>query len=348
MVAVRAQNADSFLAAPERGVGAVLLFGTDAGLVAERAQRLAQAQVARETPPGEIVRLDEPELDQDPDRLAVELLTVPMFGGRKIVRTAAGRRVNAQTLKPLLEGAPFSGFLIVEAGNLRPDDALRNLFEKSPRAAGVPCYPDDVRDLSGMIDEIVGAAGLTIAPEARQQLAARLGADRGLSRSEVDKLVLYAAGKGTIEIEDIEAIVGDAAEQAMDRLVNAAALGNGGSAVIECDRAVAAGESPQAIIAAMQRHFMRLHRTRAAMDQGRTLDDLIRQMRPPLHFKQRQAFETQCRRWTSARLQAALSLIAMAAKAARLNPALETALAERLMLDLVSLSADPRATGARR
>lgn len=337
MVAVRAQHADSFLAAPERNITAVLLFGTDPGLVTERAQRLARRLAELENPPGEIVRLDEIDLDQDPDRLAVELLTVPMFGGRKIVRVATGRRVTTQTIKPLLEGTALSGFLIVEAGNLRPDDALRGLFEKSARAAGVPCYADDARDLGGMIDEILEAEGMTIAPEARQLLVTRLGADRGLSRSEVDKLVLYARSKHTIDLEDVDAIVGDAAEQAMDRLTNAAGLGEARAAVIECDRAVAAGESPQALIAAIQRHFVRLHRTRIAVEQGRTLDDIIRQMRPPLHFKQRQAFETQCRRWTAARLQAALSLIATAARAARLNPGLEVALAERLMLDLVPL-----------
>jgi DNA polymerase-3 subunit delta len=340
MVAVRPQHADGFLAAPERGIAAVLLFGTDAGLVAERAQRLARTLAEREAPPGEIVRLDEGDLDQDADRLAVELLTVPMFGGRKIVRVAAGRRVSAQTLKPLLEGTPPSGFLIVEAGNLRPDDALRALFEKSPAAAAVPCYADDARDLGGMIDDILEAAGLTIMPEARQHLIARLGADRGLSRSEVDKLVLYAAGKAAVDLEDVEAIVGDAAEQALDRLTHAAGLGQARAAVSECDRAVAAGESPQALIAAMQRHFLRLHRTRAALEQGRTLDEVIRQMRPPLHFRQRQAFETQCRSWTAAKLQIALSLAAEAAKAARLEPALESALAERLALDLATLASE--------
>jgi DNA polymerase-3 subunit delta len=227
--------------------------------------------------------------------------------------------------------------LIVEAGNLRPDDTLRSLFEKSRHAAGIPCYADDVRDLGGMIDEVLQDAGMKITPEARQLLTARLGADRGLSRAEVNKLVLYAAGQPTIDVEDIEIIVGDAAELALDRLANAAGLGERRSAVIECDRLIAAGESPQAIITVIQRHFLRLHRTRIAMEQGRTLDDIIRQMRPPLHFRQRQAFEAQCRRWTAAKLQSALTVIAATAKMARLNPALEAAAAERLLLDLATL-----------
>ena len=49
------------------------------------------------------MRLDDADLDDDPARISVELQTMPMFGGRKIVRAAAGRRVNAAALKPLVE-----------------------------------------------------------------------------------------------------------------------------------------------------------------------------------------------------------------------------------------------------
>jgi len=337
MVAIKSQSADSFLASPDVRLSAVLLYGTDVGLIAERALRLARVLAERDNPAGEIVRLDEADLERDPDRLAVELQTMPMFGGRKIIRVAASRRVSAAALKPLLESGALAGMLIVEAGNLRPDDALRAMFEKSASGAAIGCYADETRDLAGMIAEVLQAAGLTITPEAHQQLTPRLGADRALSRSEVEKLALYAADKGVIDVDDVEAIVGDAAEMAMDRLINAAGLGRADQALVECDRIFAAGESPQAVIAAVQRHFLRLHRTRVAIEAGRDLQDVLRQMRPPLHFRQRQAFEGQCRRWSAGKLEAALAAIALAAKAARLNSALEAVLAERLVLDLVAL-----------
>lgn len=337
MVAIKAQSAESFLASPDQRWSAVLLFGTDAGLVAERARLLARLLSERDSPAGEIIRLDEADLDRDPDRLAVELQTMPMFGGRKIIRVASGRRVNAPALKPLLEAGTLAASLIVEAGNLRPDDALRALFEKSAAAAAIGCYPDEARDLAGMIGEILQIAQLTITPEAHQLLTSRLGADRALSRSEVDKLALYAADRGAIDVDDVEAVVGDAAELAMDRLINAVGLGRADQAMAESDRVLAAGESPQAVIAALQRHVLRLHRVRIAMDAGRDLQDILRQMRPQLHFRQRQAFEAQCRRWTAGKLQTAFVAIAAAAKAARLNSALEAALAERLALDLAAI-----------
>lgn len=334
MVAIKTHQADAFLKAVERVPAAVLLYGTDEGLVSERAMQLAKRLAEREQ--GEIIRLGDAELEEDPGRIGIELQTVAMFGGRKVVRTAAGRRVTAATLKPLVEGGDLEGFLVVEAGNLRPDDAMRALFEKSPKAAAVACFPDEARELDGVIAEVLGAK-LPITAEARKLLLSRLGADRAMSRAEVEKLALYAAGKSQIDVDDVEAAVGDAAEQALDRVVLAAGAGRAASAIEECQRSVTAGEGAQAVIAALQRHFLRLHRMRGALDAGRSMDDVVRTLRPPPHFKQRAQLEQQAREWSLAALNAALARIGDAAKAARLNSALEETLAERLVLDLAAL-----------
>src|SRR5262244_1102101 len=139
MVAVKTHQANAFLSALDRVPAAVLLYGGDVGLVAERATQLARGLSERDDPPGEIIRLDDASLEEDPGRIFVELATVPMFCGRKIVRATAGRRVSAQQLAPLVADGAITGCLIVEAGNLRPDDALRVLFERSPAAAAIAC-----------------------------------------------------------------------------------------------------------------------------------------------------------------------------------------------------------------
>jgi DNA polymerase-3 subunit delta len=340
MVAVKAHQAQAFLSSPDPNLRAVLFFGSDAGLVGERAQVYAKAAAARFDPPGELIRLDDSDLDTDPDKLAVELGTVPMFGGPKVIRATAGRRINAAALRPLIERGALEGVLIVEAGNLKPDDSLRSLFEKSPVAAAVACYSDGAQDLEALIREMMREAGATITPDARQALVDRLGADRALSRGEIEKLLLYAGPKAEIGVEEVEAVVGDVSELALERITFAAASGQVQRAVAECGRAVSSGESPQAIIAATQRHFQRLHRARSAVDRGGSLEDALRQMRPPLHFKQKDAFAAQCRMWTTARLTDALSRISGVAKAARLAGSLDEAMSERLVMSLAMMARD--------
>lgn len=342
MVAIKANQADNFLRAIEPRITAILTYGPDAGLVAERAKDAAQKLASRDNPPGEILRIEDADLDSDPDRIHVELQTVAMFGGAKVIRTSASRKVTAAFLKPLLEPGALAGGLIVEAGNLRPDEALRKLFESSASAAAIPCFSDETRDIESLIREMLSAEGLQISPDALQMLVARLGADRALTRSEIGKLALYAHGSKRIEVDDVDAAVGDASELAIDAILLAASGGDGRRAVVELDRAVSSGESPQTVIVFLQRHFQRLHRLRGAIEGGKSFDEAARGMRPPLHFKTRSLVEAQCRAWDTARLDRAIAAINRTAKDARLSSYLEATLAERLVLDLARLAGTRR------
>ena len=67
------------------------------------------------------------------------------------------------------------------------------------------------------------------------------------------------------------------------------------------------------------------------------MEDVLRSLRPPPHFKQRDGLERQARTWPLPKLHAALTRIADAAKAARLNSGLENTLAEALLLDLAQI-----------
>lgn len=336
MAQIKAHQAESFLKSPDPRVTAFLFFGSDPGLIGERARLLADYIAKRDQ--GEVIRLDDADLDNDPDRITVELQTIPMFGGRKIVRTSHGRRVNTPMLKGLVEGPPIAGVLIVEAGNLKPDESLRALFEKNAAAAAIACYADEAPDLDRLVTSVLKGERIGIAPDARDALVARLGADRALSRGEIEKLALYAQGQAEITLDDVDAVVGDGSELAIEKIPLAAASGNAAQALADFDRVVAAGDSAQAVIIFTLRHFQRLHRLRAEMDRGRTLDDAVRALRPPLHFKLKDAIAAQCRLWSAPRLADALSRISATAKAARLNGALEDPLTTQLLIDIAGMA----------
>ncbi|MBU2580853.1 MAG: DNA polymerase III subunit delta [Alphaproteobacteria bacterium] len=338
MVAIKSHEAERFLKSPSREISAVLTYGTDAGLVSERARAAAKAWAGLEDPPSEITRLDDADLESEPDRLSIELMTVPMFGGRKVILAGAGRRINAPLLKELVEPGPLPGVLIVEAGNLKPTDKIRSLFEKAKHAAAIACFPDEGRDLATLIDDEIKAAKMTIAPEARGLLLAQLGADRALSRGEIAKLALYCSGRKRIELTDVEAIVSDASELGVDRIVNAAAGGEPGVAVKELSRALNSGESAQLVIISLQRHFMRLHRIQADVANGRSITDAMKSLRPPLHFKQKDAVTAQVRKWPLSHLNRALEEIAKAARNSRQTGSREDLITESLLLGLAQLA----------
>jgi DNA polymerase-3 subunit delta len=334
MVALKSSSVARFLKTPDPACRAVLVYGPDAGLVTERASALAE-MFARKAPGStEVVRLDDRDLAEDPARIEVELRTQPMFAERSVIRVTAGARLDAASLKATL-AEPSENFLIVEAGNLRPDSGLRKLFERDKTAVALPCYADE-RALAGMIDDELAEAGLSIDSNARTYLMTRLGADQALSRSEVAKLALYASGGETISADDVEAIVGDAAEMALENFVYAASAGDAAVALRELQRLSAAGTDKAAALAALGRHFTQLHRVASAQAAGGSFEDAVKSLRPRPHFKREPLFLAHCKRWGATRLAQALPLIQDAIRRSRKSPDLEGPFAERLVLKLAS------------
>jgi len=76
---------------------------------------------------------------------------------------------------------------------------------------------------------------------------------------------------------------------------------------------------------------------RCALDGGRPLEDILRQQRPPLHFKRKASIEQHCRTWSVGELNAAVASINAAAKAARLASGIEATLAAKLLIDLAAI-----------
>jgi DNA polymerase-3 subunit delta len=327
MVAIKASGVERFLRSPDPALKAVLVYGPDSGLVSERALRMQQHFARGDD--AELVRLDDRDLAESEGRLEVEINTMPMFAGSKVVRVTAGARLDAASLKAALD-APPEAALIVEAGNLKPDSALRKLFEKLPFAAALPCFAEE-RNVLALIEEELKAAGLRADRETFAYLMSRLGADQALSRAEVAKLIVYAGGKGAITIEDVDAVVGDSAEVAVENFVYLVSGGETAEAIRQLGRLVAAGTPAQMALVALGRHFSRLHLV-AASDEA--TDAAMRKLKPPLHFKRRDAFADHVRRWGAKRLLEVLPRIQEATLRARLSDALEQAHAERLVLAL--------------
>ena len=57
----------------------------------------------------------------------------------------------------------------------------------------MPCYADTEEDLERLVEGAAKAQGFTVEEDALGWIVERLGGDRGQTRSEVDKLLLYKA-----------------------------------------------------------------------------------------------------------------------------------------------------------
>jgi len=334
MVALKTSDIESFLARPDPARAIVLVFGPDAGLVSERADAIIRASVDDPADPFALVRLDGDALASDPARLLDEATTIPLFGGRRAIRVRAGSRNIVPAIEGLLGARLSDCRVVIEAGDLKRNAALRALCEKAKTAVAIPCYADADRDIGRLIDEEMRAADLAISPDARDALVPLLGGDRRASRAELRKLTLYAHGQKQIEVEDVMAVVGDASALGLDPLVDAAFAGERADAEKELAKAGVARTSATAIIGAALRQAERLHLLRLNVESGASASSAIEQAIPPIHFRRKATSEKALRAWTSERLAKVMAMLAEASLDARRQSDLSDTIAHRAVMTI--------------
>jgi DNA polymerase-3 subunit delta len=334
VVAIRNQDADAFVARPDPRRPIVLVFGPDLGLVRERTEALLRTSSSGSTDPFSTVTIDGDVLASDPGRLADEARTIGLFGGRRLVHVRAGGRNFAEALEGLLADPPKDALVVIEAGELRKGAPLRKLAEASPHAAAVACYADSGRDVARLIDQTLREAGLTIDTDARETLVSLLGGDRLATRSELDKLVLFAKDKQRIDYDDIFSVIADSSTLALDDVVDAAAAGDTEAALVALGKARAAGISSSTVIGAAIRHVATLHRLSLRMERGERSASVLDDPQLRIHFRRKPLFERALARFGPAAWQQSLAVLGHASLAARKSASLAQPIAEREILAL--------------
>ena len=304
-----AGRVEGFLRRPDPDISAVLLYGPDAGLARERADTVARAVCPELRDPFRVADLGGAMLASDPARLADEAAQIGLLGGRRVVRVREAGDNLASLFQRFLADPVGDALVVVEGGELTTRSALRRAFEESPRAAAVGCYPDSARDLAQVIHAAFAAHRINLDRDARDFLVEHLGEDRLVTRSELEKLVLYAGDGGHVGLDEARAVVADSAALSLDDALFAAAEGDAAALDRALARIFQQGESPVTVVRALLRHLQRLHLLAAQIAKGGSIDAAIRGARPPIFFRAQDSYRRQLSRWGEARLRHALDRV---------------------------------------
>jgi len=308
-----APRISAFLAKPDAAMRAALIYGPDAGLVRERADRIAAAICPDLRDAFRVADLTAAALLADPARLNDEAAALSLVGGRRVVRVReAGDAVGALFERFLSSPPPGDSMVVVEGGELAARSSLRRAFEDATIAVAIPCYADGRRELEELVREVLGAHRVAIDSDAMAYLVGHLGGDRLASRRELEKLALFAGDGGRVGLAEATQSVGDGAAMTMDDIVYAAAEGDAPALERTLMRAFLEGEMPVSVLRALMRHFQRLHLVQARIAAGAGDEDALRSLRPPLFFKLQDRFKRQLRVWSQARAAHALTLLTQA------------------------------------
>lgn len=335
---VKSHEADRYAASPPKGLTLALVYGPDAGLVQERAEKLLKSVVPDLTDAFNVADLSEATLLADPARLADEAAAISMMGGRRVVRVRGAGNDLADLLESFADDPRGDALVVIEAGDLAKTSALRKIFDAHKTAVAVQCYPDSVRDLGDVVRDALRAEGLSIAPDALEDAVSRLGSDRGVTRREIEKLLLYMHGKKQVTLEDVRAVMGDEAEARSESACDAAAGGDLVKLDRELERLWVSDVAPAQVLRSAMGHFQRLVQARESANRGEAIDNVMKRLRPPVHFSRATAFKNQAQRWNTDKLGEALDMLLDAESLTRTTGVPAEAVTGRVLMNIAAMA----------
>lgn len=339
MTALKAHEVERFLLRPDIAEGVFLVYGPDAGLVRESAQRLVRHLADTDAGSMNLVTLEGSEVDADPGRLAVEARTISLFGEKRVVRLRGGGKGLVLPLTELLDD-PAGAAIVVEAGNLAPRDPLRALVESRKTGRALPCYPDSEETLLRLITETFNREGIRAEPDAATTLRDVLGNDREITRRELEKIVLYSAQSKRISRNDILLLCADNAALVLDEVIDATGTGHAARLEEALARALSAAINPQQLLGTLQLHFANLRRWRAEVDLGSSPAEVLERARPRPHFSRKAILLQQLRLWSDDAIAAAADRLHLAAGESRRLYGLQEVIVRRALLAICLMAAE--------
>ncbi len=344
MATARPGDLDRVLARWSESQRLLLFAGRDEG-----ASRLMAARAAGQLAAGQPhTVLTGAAVAARPGLLAEMAASIPLFGGRQVVRVSGTPAELASAVALLLEAPAAGNPVVAETGALRRGDRLQALVEASDAAILIINHPPAPGELAQFVSAEAGRHGLRLPRDAGFRLVEIAGSDRSLLAAEVEKLALYlGAAPGApaaASVADVEAVASGGAEaEEAGRLALAILAGDGGTVARELRTAGRSGAIPalRALGARLLLALELAHRV-AGGDSPRAA---VEAARPPIFWKEQEPMIRALERWPVPALEAALETCLAAEAAIKARASAGEVLALQALAMLAAAPGVPPRTG---
>lgn len=301
---------ESYLKHPQK-TSAALIYGSDAGQVRQRTRALIEGWQGKDADPLSRIEFAPEHLKYDPARLADELASMSLMGGKRVVVIREASDGILQIVQDALELRLSDNFLILQVTDgLGRDSKLRAWAEKMPDIACIAIYKDEGTQLDGFIRDTLRGFGLRASLDVITYLSVQLSGDRQIIVNELEKLSLYVGDEAEqFSLEDAMAVIGENNDKSLEDLAKAIAAGDIVSLCRLTDRLLAEGHAGVMLVRAIMRYFDSLEKIAALRRDGLSVEMAIEKLYGKIAFKIIPAMKPHALRWGSHKIADALAVL---------------------------------------
>ena len=324
------KDIDNFILNIPKQVKAILLYGPDSGLVKIRSSLLEKSR-------NMVGKFNYDQIKNNPAILLDSLNTISLFGENlsqeKIIFIECPGTGFTESCSSMLKEVSYNGLLVFCAGDLGTDSLLRKFFEGQDNIAAIPCYQDDSVAISKLIQQIFKSKQISIEHSAIQLLMSCIAiGDRLLVINEIEKICLFLGEKKQVIESDLNGYLESQGEVNFDRLCYKMSLKETKELEPLLAKLQNEGHNLVSITRMLIRHFYRLYQVKHLITQGKTEQQAMASLFPPVFFKQVNDFSRSLKLWSDKELMSLLREFTELELISKQNPATAELILRNIMI----------------
>ena len=313
---------------------AYLVYGQNKGLVREKSQTIIDTYKDDQT---EIIKFENDELISEPEKLSNEFNTFSLIAEKKIIHVLNTKDNLTETITNTINNQDSTNLIIFETGELIPRSKLRKFFEKEENLGILACYFDTERDVQDLIETTFKKEDISISRDISLLIAKRLGNERHIIKSELEKIILYLKDKKEFKAEDILKCLSQNEDFGFDDLNYNLCDGN----VVKLDKIInqlyLEGINPIALLRSAGKHFQKILFVNQKIDSGMNLNESLSQLKPPIFFLYINKFKNQVTKWRTILCYKAIERIMETEELCKLNSKISKIICWRTLSNIASI-----------
>ena len=280
----------------------IFLYGSNLGLIDLLYDKFITLLKIDTHDPFNVCKINGNEFKENPFILEHNINTLSIFSANKfILLDLSDISLNMNLENIILDAVTKENnnyLLIIKAGNISSQNKLIKYFEKSASSILTPCYEENVTKIENDISAIFKRHEISLSKNFISHLSSAFNADSLTNKMELEKLDTFLINnKNVTETALIKLIINNE-DINLNKIINSCLNGETKECLFYFEKIYEKSNSNIILIRMFKKHFKTIEKILLLNQRGNSFLKAINSLRPPLFFKEKPFFLSQCKLWS--------------------------------------------------
>lgn len=314
-----------------------LSYGNDEGLVFEASENVAKKINPDLNDAFNIEHITTDQIKSNPEAIYMAANSTSLMGGMKLIIIKEATDNFTQGIKEFLNSPSDAFIVLFGSAGLSKKSTLVQAIENASNAAALGCYADDTSSLRQLIIQTLQENQVKSSEEVVNFLISKLGADRKMTRSELDKLMTYLGEEKVLTLEAAIKCIDDASALSFENLTDAIFSKNRKEVSNSLEKLYQEGEAEIAILRIVSSYLKKFIPAYKLIYDGKSFNLDTSKITPRLNFKQEPKIRSNAKKWSYISLNKAMDILIEAEISCKTTNHPASIICERALLQIASL-----------